>query len=370
MKLAIIGAGQLAQMLAHAAHKLNIETSFVAENTEDARCVEGLGTLFRKPVEAIDAQAMYLALGSPDVITVEREDVSFSLLKQLQQYCTVHPNPESIQKTQHRYQEKQALCDLNIPVAPFRLCTSFAEAKTAITDIGLPVFIKSCEQGYDGKNQWRIKETSQLDAIEDMLNVTTCVIEGAINYNAEVSFIAVRSADKEVKFYPATENYHHNGILLTSIAPSQTVSEQDHNVGQEYLARILESWDYVGVLAMECFVTDTGLIINELAPRVHNSGHWTMNSAAASQFENHIRAICGKPLGSTEISEFYAMLNLLGHDNEATVSVTSETTHHSYQKTTRPGRKMGHINLHNHNLKTLQADLETLKHNAYPDMDT
>lgn len=374
MKVGIVGCGQLARMLALAGWPMGLSFNFLAEAKEDDACVQGLGKVVRRSGES--AEALYREMGCPEVITVEKEQVDASLLRELQAFCSVYPDPEVIAVCQHRGREKAFLNSAGIATAPYRLAGSGAEVERAVQALGLPVFIKSCEQGYDGQNQWRIDDASELDMfLAKHEALPECVVEGQVQFAREVSIIVVRGADGKIAVYPPTENYHRNGVLLTSLAPVRDLSEAMLAQADDIVAKLLNGWgslrhscpDYVGVLAIECFVTDQGLLVNELAPRVHNSGHWTQQGAATSQFENHLRAICGLPLGATDSSRYSGMINLLGRFAPMSVVVQANTQLHLYNKSLKPRRKLGHINLQNDSDEALRQQMRGMLEGIYGD---
>ncbi|SDZ81467.1 5-(carboxyamino)imidazole ribonucleotide synthase [Microbulbifer marinus] len=352
-RVAIVGCGQLAQMMAREGRPLGIEFSFVAEHGESTGCVEGLGEIVH--AEAFDsAEALYQALGNPEVITAEREQVQVPLLRELEQFCPVFPRPDALADTQHRLREKQALVESGIPVAPFLPANSYEEICRAIESLGYPAFIKSCENGYDGKNQWRVDNPEQLGSLSEVIKPDAYVVEKGVNFIREISLIGARSRSGEVKIYPLAENHHQDGTLLLSLAPAAAASDETMRAAESYLTKLLNDWDYVGALAMECFATDEGLLVNELAPRVHNSGHWTLGGAATSQFENHVRAILDLPLGSTSADRPTAMINLLGVDVVPDAVKQSATNITLYGKTLKPRRKMGHMLLQSEDMAKLR----------------
>lgn len=370
MHVAIIGCGQLARMLALAGWNMGLEFSFLASPDESSDCVRGLGRVAqRKPGD--NAQQIYIALGEPDVITVEREHVDTRLLQELRSYCRVYPEPESVHLCQDRLREKALFSTLQLPTAPYRSAQNTQEVADAANALGLPVVIKASTEGYDGKHQAHVHDQAQLQEFCMLHQEGNWLVESHINFDKEISFLAARSSNGDVALYPATENHHLDGILLTSVAPATGVTADIVGDGYQYIRILLDRMDYVGVLAMECFVTDRGLLINELAPRVHNSGHWTLRSEATSQFENHLRAILGMQLGSTAISGYDGIINILGSYNQA------QTLHHlspdsglvDYNKSDGPRRKLGHINVSRNSHDDLLEELGRLHIHLYGDTD-
>lgn len=354
MHIGIIGCGQLSRMLALAGIPMGLKFSFIADPTEDSRCVEGLGTVVRRqPGEP--AAELYDALGRPDRLTVEKEQVDVSLLQQLQAYCPVHPNPQAFAACQHRHREKQLLDSLDIP------CAAYDYGLPSAAKIPLPVVVKSCREGYDGKNQWQLKSQQDIDAFSDQAEEENYIVEQWIAFDKEISQVSVRAANGEIGHYPLAENYHEQGILKQSIVPAPEISEPQASVAQDYIRRIMESLDYVGVMAMECFVVKDQLLVNELAPRVHNSGHWTQAGSVTCQFQNHLRAICELPLGSTRNFAITAMVNLIGTEKPPLHALTAQTSVHWYGKVVRPGRKLGHINIVGEDYDSLRQQIKLLQ---------
>lgn len=340
MRVAIVGCGQLARMLALDGIPMGMQFSFLVEANEDPRCVHGLGEVV---VATVDAGELYRQLGNPDVITVEKEQVDITLLESLQHYCTVSPNPGALSIFKNRLKEKQFLQSVGIPIAPFYTVESVEDLHRAIDQLQQPIFLKSVELGYDGYHQYQITNDNAKQVVESVTFPSHWVAEAGIAFDREVSFIAARDHNGNIVYYPAVENKHKNGTLLHSLAPAPNVSTQLESTGRDYLRNLLESTNYVGIMCVECFVKGEQLLVNEIAPRVHNSGHWTSKGAMTSQFENHLRAVTGLPLGSTQTYAISGMLNLLG----CTLTVDQIGDQKSfvtlYGKTLKPGRKLGHV---------------------------
>lgn len=360
--IAIVGSGQLARMMALDGIPMGLRFSFVVEPDEDDRCVKGLGDIV---LSQADAGELYKQLGEPDVVTVEKEQVDIELLEKLQQYCPVYPNPKALAIFKNRRNEKHFLNTLGIPIAPFRSVHCEESLHAAVAQLQQPVFLKSAEEGYDGYHQYQVTSLNIKQVLESIEFPGNWVAEAHIAFDREVSFLAARDPDGDIVFYPAVENKHRNGTLLQSVAPATSLSQQQIETGQGYLRTLLESTEYVGVMCVECFVKGNKLLVNEIAPRVHNSGHWTSKGALTSQFENHLRAVAGLPLGSTETHEFSGMLNLLG----CTLSVDQIDDRQSfvslYGKTLKPGRKMGHVTIKGKTHDDVVARLDQLEALAY-----
>ena len=344
MRIAILGCGQLSRMLALAGLPLGIKFSFINDTGEQATdCVDGLGLIVSLPQNwqsEQDINELYNALGKPDCITVEKEQVDVKLLQSLQPYCDIFPNPEAIIACQHRYREKKLLEKLSIPTSPFVYCVS---AKEALNTLQLPMVVKSCSDGYDGKNQWVLKTMEDVEHF-DSLTIQDYIIEAWIKFEREVSLVSVRAKNGDIQHYALTDNIHEKGILKQSIAPAIEQNNLLTTKAHAYMESLLTTLDYVGVMAMECFVINGELMINELAPRVHNSGHWTQVGSVTCQFENHIRAISGLMIGSTKSLGTTGMINLIGTEKPPLESLSAFSTLHWYNKSVKPQRKLGHVN--------------------------
>ena len=351
MHIGIVGCGQLSRMLALAGIPMGFKFSFIADPEEDTDCIDNLGPVAR-PGPSGDMADIYKQLGSPDLFTVEKEQVDLALVKALQQQAPVHPNARAFAACQHRRREKQLLDRLNIP------SSAYVYGKPTDGQLSLPAVAKSCRDGYDGKNQWVLKTDEDVQAFCENAEGDDYIIEDWIPFEREVSQVSVRSLNGEVKHYPLTENRHHKGILTQSIAPAPDMPEPLAAQAQDYIERIMEEFDYIGVIAMECFVVEQQLLVNELAPRVHNSGHWTQSGSQSCQFENHIRAITGLPLGSTRPQGVVGMVNLIGTKQAPRKSLSENARLHWYNKSVRPGRKLGHVNFTGSNYADVKQEMQ------------
>ncbi|SHI19447.1 5-(carboxyamino)imidazole ribonucleotide synthase [Ferrimonas marina] len=361
MKVGIIGCGQLARMLALAGLPWGLRFSFLALPGEDASPVEGLGTLVTMS-EGDSADALYLAMGKPDVLTPEREQLPLSLLRALHRLEPMHPSPDAVAICQHRKREKAFLNGLGLATAPWQSVDAKMDWQQLGNQLGWPLFIKSCEEGYDGKNQWRLKlgdtESPQLQSGQEYL------AEGGVAFERELSLIAVRSSFGRMAFYPLTENHHHQGILRCSLAPAANLPRGMQQQAQQMAAKVMEAMGYVGVLTLELFQLEGKLVINELAPRVHNSGHWTQSGSATCQFENHLRAITDRPLASTQAHSHSAMVNLLGVQPPRP-ELCPDAKVHWYNKALRAGRKQGHLNLSGNDSSAVHGQAQKLVETLY-----
>ena len=371
MLVAILGCGQLARMLAQAGLPMGMRFSFLAEHDEDCAAVNGLGPIVTMQ-EGDSAQALFEALGRPQVMTVEREQCDVNRLLQFADYCQVHPVADAIFQCQNRWRQKQLLIAEDVSHTPFLALRGQADLEKALTRFGFPLVIKHTEQGYDGKAQWRLKQEDDVAAFLQQVewqqgagDNVLYVAEPTMSFQREVSFIAVRSLQGEIRFYPATENVHRNGVLLHSVAPALELPTNIVEEARQGLARLLERLGYVGVMAMECFVSGNQWWVNELAPRVHNSGHWTLQAGVASQFENHLRAIAGWPLGNAQLQGAAGMLNLLGVSLDQADLLAQGVGLNWYNKNVRPGRKVGHLVLQDANALNARDRLLELQQRIY-----
>lgn len=371
MQVAILGCGQLARMMALAGMPMGMHFSFLAESNEDIAAVAGLGKIVTMQ-DGDRAEDLYEALGRPQVITVEREQFDVNKVRQFVGYCAVHPVPEAIYQCQNRWRQKQLLVATGVSHTPCQPLRGGSDLEDALARFGDPLVIKHTEQGYDGKAQWRLKTDDDKAAFlgqahwgDGADDTVFYLAEPTMAFEREVSFIAVRSLDGEIRFYPATENVHEHGVLLRSVAPAMELPEHIVEEAQAGLARVLAHLGYVGVMAMECFIAGDQWWVNELAPRVHNSGHWTQLAGVASQFENHLRAVAGWPLGSTQLHGAAGMLNLLGVPLDQKEMLAQGVGLHWYNKSVRPGRKVGHLVLQEADAASARDRLLVLQQRIY-----
>lgn len=344
-RVLILGAGQLARMMELAGTPLNlsIKALDVANNN-----------VVRPLAPATICSDLATGIAETEVITAEFEHVAHDILSQCELSGKLLPNSEAIKVGGDRRLEKALLASCNVANARHCFVENKESFDKALELLSLPIIFKSALEGYDGKGQWRLKKIEDADAIwQDMsdfiVNSTTSVKQGIVAeqmvaFDREVSLVGARSSNGEVATYPLTENHHTNGILSISVAENINAElQQQANVIFEAIAKQL---NYVGILAIEFFQVGGKLLVNEIAPRVHNSGHWTQQGADTCQFENHLRAICGLPLGSTSLIRPTAMVNIIGEDTITDDVLTIPSVKlHWYNKSKRPGRKMGHINI-------------------------
>ena len=338
MKVGIIGAGQLGRMLALAGYPLGIECQFFDRSVDTPG--GQVGPIVRGEFE--DEAALARLARRVDVVTFDWENVPVASLRAIARLKPVYPKPDVLEVAQDRLLEKTLFRDLGIPTPPFAPVDIRADLDAAVARIGLPGILKTRRFGYDGKGQARIRRRADLASAWAALGGQPLIYEGFVNFTRELSLLAVQGINGERVFYPLTENVHEHGILATSCAPYRSAALQ--RSAERHLQKILERYRYTGVLAVEFFVAKGALIANEMAPRVHNSGHWTIEGAITSQFENHLRAITGLPLGSPAPRGYAAMVNFVGRLPAARTALAERGLHfHDYGKREqRPGRKLGH----------------------------
>jgi len=357
MKIGVIGGGQLGRMLALAGTPLGQQFVFL-DPAPDA-CAQALGEHIH--ADYSDQDHLRQLAEEVDVVTFEFESVPAETVAFLSQFVPVYPNAESLRIARDRWFEKSMFQDLGIPTPEFADIQSQSDLDTAAASIGLPAVMKTRTLGYDGKGQKILRQPEDVTGAFAELGSVPCILEGFVPFTGEVSLIAVRARDGETRFYPLVHNNHENGILKLSVAstahPLQALAEG-------YVSKVLNQLEYVGVMAFEFFEVDGGLKANEIAPRVHNSGHWTIEGSECSQFENHLRAIAGLPLGSTATLGEAAMLNFIGEVPDVAKVTAIEQCHlHHYGKAFKAGRKVGHATLRSADMATLKgriAEVEAL----------
>jgi len=280
-----------------------------------------------------------------DVVTYEFENVPVRTAQELARDVAVYPPPVALELAQDRLTEKEGFRSLGIPTAPYRAVDSRDALDRAIGELGLPAVLKTRRLGYDGKGQAVLRVAGDADAAWERLGSVPLLLEGWVGFKRELSILGVRRDTGALRFYPLIETHHDEGILRLAYVPAaDSVSLQLE--AERYARALMDHLGYVGVLALELFDTGQGLLANEMAPRVHNSGHWSQDGAVVCQFENHIRAVCGMPLGSTKARGYATMVNLIGALPDQDAVLALDDAHlHLYDKAPRPGRKLGHINV-------------------------
>ncbi len=340
MTVGILGGGQLGRMLALAGYPLGLRFRFLDPNPDAP--AGHLGELhvgnFTDPA-VLDRFADGLS-----VATFEFENVPLDAARRLSERVPVYPPPAALDAGQDRSAEKHLFERVGVPVPPWQAVDSHADLKSAAAAVGLPAVMKTRRLGYDGKGQFVLREPADVDHAWETLAGGSFVLEKFVPFDREVSIIAVRRRNGDTRFYPLVENHHRLGILRWTRAPAPNLSDALQRIAERHATNVLDALSYVGVLAIEFFEKDGELIANEMAPRVHNSGHWTIEGARTSQFANHIRAILDLPLGDTAAVGHSAMLNIIGTlPNAAECCAVPEAHLHLYGKAPRPERKLGHL---------------------------
>jgi 5-(carboxyamino)imidazole ribonucleotide synthase len=339
----ILGAGQLARMLAQAGQAMGLDFVFL-DPAKDV-CAAEFGEHICADWD--DEEALKELGQRSDVVTFDFENVPESSATLIESLCPVYPPPRALFQSQDRLREKNMMQELGIPVAPYFAVSSRPDLIAAVEKIGLPCVLKTRCFGYDGKGQAVLRFQEDMERAWQTLGDFELICEDFIAYDVECSIIAARGLDGQTAYWPLTRNLHRDGILAISMVPAFDPVLQKR--AEVLIQRLLDHLDYAGVMALELFLKDGELLANEFAPRVHNSGHWTIDGAETSQFENHLRAICGLPLGETKNSAQALMFNLLGEmpacasQQSSNQPLASQPHWHDYQKTARVGRKIGHV---------------------------
>lgn len=351
MTVGILGGGQLGRMLALAGYPLGLTFRFL-DPAPDA-CAFPLGEGL---VGGFDDRRLLDRLGADvEVVTYEFENIPVDAVEYLAQRARVLPPPQALRNTQDRLQEKRLFAALGIPTARFCAVDSDRDLREAAERLGFPLVLKTRSQGYDGKGQLVVEGEDELASARRRLGNAPVLAEEFVAFDREVSIVALRGAGGEIAYYPLAENVHRQGILHTSVSrPADPMAAK----ARDYAERLLTHLDYVGVLALEFFHVGDELLANEFAPRVHNTGHWTIEGAETSQFENHLRAILGLPLGSTAPVASVALVNCIGTLPDARRLLGIPGVHlHIYGKSPRPGRKVGHVTIRGADHDEVQAKL-------------
>ena len=354
----ILGGGQLARMLALSGAPLGLR--FLVMDAADDACAGQFAPMVVGDYRDGDALAEFAS--RVDVATFDFENVPAESAQWLIERVPVFPIPRALATAQDRLAEKTLFGELGIPVPDFAAVDSREALDEAIGRVGVPCILKTRRLGYDGKGQFRLRSTADADAAWDALGgqaaTVGLILEAFVPFERELSVVAVRGRDGEFRTWPLTENWHVDGVLSASLAPAR-VDKQMADTAFDYARRLGESLDYVGVFALELFSRDGRLLANELAPRVHNSGHWTLEGAQTSQFQNHLRAVLGLPLGATDAIGQACMLNWIGHMPDAGCVLREPGGHwHDYGKSPRAGRKVGHATLRSDSPEALAQALQ------------
>lgn len=368
MNVGILGGGQLGYMLALAGYPLGLQFRFLDPSPEAP-----VGRIaLRVNADFTNAEALDRFANGLDLVTYEFENVPVESVKSLAQRLPVFPPPLALETAQDRLREKHLFRKLGIPTADFLAVKNSEALDAAVQSLGLPAILKTCRMGYDGKGQWLLRDAADIARAKSEMpahipaglrhsGAAPFVLERFVPFARELSILAVRARSGEIIFYPLVGNHHREGILRLSLAPAPHLAPRTQQTAEDVARRVLEALDYVGVLAIELFECEGKLLANEMAPRVHNSGHWTIEGAITSQFENHLRAVCGFPLGSTATTGHSAMLNLIGELPDPKEILAVPDAHlHLYGKSPRPGRKLGHVTVRASSYKHLAAQLAAL----------
>jgi 5-(carboxyamino)imidazole ribonucleotide synthase len=358
VNVGVLGGGQLGRMLALAGVPLGHR--FVFLEPAASPCAGHVGDV---EVGRYDDEARLAALAARvDVVTYEFENVPVAAARLLEGRVPVFPPPRALEASQDRLVEKEFFRSLGIPTPPFAAVGSRDELVRAVAGLGLPAVLKTRRFGYDGKGQWVLRTAADVDALHASTFASPLVLEGFVAFERELSILAVRGRGGELVFYPLVENVHRGGILRTSVPRSPAWTPELQARAESYARLVASELGYVGVLAIELFHAGGELLVNEMAPRVHNSGHWTIEGAETSQFENHVRAVVGLPLGATRPLGVSAMLNVIGTRPLASEVLAVPGAHlHDYGKSEAPNRKIGHVTLRADTREELEAGLARLR---------
>jgi 5-(carboxyamino)imidazole ribonucleotide synthase len=360
-RVGIVGGGQLGLMLAEAGARIGIDcvTLDPAPDSPASRVAPAI-------VAAYDDETALAELASAsDVVTYEFENVPVASARFLAERVDVLPPPESLAFAQDRLLEKTVFAEVGLGVAPYAPVSSEEELAEAMDAVGFPSILKTRRLGYDGKGQARLGGPEDATGAWRALGSVPSILEAFVPFHRELSIIGARGKDGRTAFYPLVENVHRDGILRTSTAPAPDITPDLQAAAERLAAAVMERLGHVGVLAIELFDTGEGLLGNEMAPRVHNSGHWTIEGAPTSQFENHLRAICGWELGPATPSAYSAMVNLIGSEPPEGAFPDLPGVHvHRYGKHARPGRKLGHVTLVEDDRDTLFQVLQEVTRTA------
>lgn len=342
--IGILGGGQLGRMLAVAAAQLGYRCHIYAPAGDNV----AFDVAAQSSIGAYDDHAALKDFAQQcDVVTFEFENVPVAPLETIAGIAPIYPPAKALEIAQDRDAEKRFVRSLGGQTANFAIANVPGDVQAAVDAVGIPCILKTIRMGYDGKGQLRVTSQDDLADAWAQTGAQPLIAETMVQFDAEFSVILVRGQDGEIRFWDSSRNVHVDGILATSILPSGSIVENQQQAARDMAAAVASALDYVGVFTAEFFASATGPLFNEIAPRVHNSGHWTIEGAATSQFENHIRAICGLPLGATEtIAMRVEMENLLGADGDNFEQILADPAAHLhlYGKTdARPGRKIGHV---------------------------
>jgi len=355
-RIGVIGSGQLGRMMALAGTPLDVEFVFFDE------ALSSPSSRLGETIQPSKPDALQTFIDSVDVVTYESENTDVSLVETINQQKPVYPGPDSLRKSQHRLIEKNTFRSLGIETAPFVAVSMESDIQRAASELGYPFILKTTTEGYDGKGQALIKSKNDINGVWEALGERELIAEGFVKFSRELSVIAVRDPQGNTLVYPLAENEHSDGILRVSRVPASGLTDEKQAQAKQYAEKMLDHLDHVGVLTIELFDTEAGLVANEMAPRVHNSGHWSMEGAYCGQFENHVRALCELPLGNTQAKHAHAaMINIIGAHGDREMVLAEPNLHlHYYGKSERKNRKLGHINITAQSSDELEASIKKL----------
>ncbi|MBX2800404.1 MAG: 5-(carboxyamino)imidazole ribonucleotide synthase [Myxococcales bacterium] len=357
MHLGVIGGGQLGRMLAEAGRDIGVRTTFLEAAPNPS--AGGLGEVIVAPYD--DEAALDRLAEECDAVTYEFENVPVEAVRYLAGKVPIHPGPGALEQAQDRLVEKRFFRSRGIDTAGFEPVDDVAQLRAAIDKLGLPAILKTRRMGYDGKGQLYLADPEQAEGAFATLGGVPCILEQVVAFDRELSILAVRDRSGNKRTWPLVENRHAGGILHWSEVPAPGVTTTLQQEADSIADRLLEAQQYVGVLAVELFQVGDRLLANEMAPRVHNSGHWSIEGALTSQFDNHVRAVLGLPLGSTEVPVPTACANLLGNVPDLSELLAIDGARvHLYGKAPRPGRKLGHVTVQGATPAQLRERLEAV----------
>jgi 5-(carboxyamino)imidazole ribonucleotide synthase len=357
MTIGILGGGQLGYMLALAGYPLGLHFRFLDPSPEAP-----VGRIAnRVTADFNDEQALEKFSHGLEAVTYEFENVPVAAAKFLAERVPVYPPAVALEEAQERLREKRLFRGLDIPTTKFAEAAKREDLDAAVKQVGLPAMLKTCRLGYDGKGQWLLRTAEDVEKARPEFPDVPLILERFVPFTRELSILGVRGRGGEIAFYPLIENHHRGGILRLSLAPAPNLAASLQQEAEHAARKVLEALGYVGVLCIEFFEIDGRLLANEMAPRVHNSGHWTIEGAVTSQFENHLRAILGMPLGSTAAVGVSAMINLIAEIPDSAGVLNVSNAHlHLYGKEPRAGRKLGHVTVRADQPEELQQRLSAL----------
>ncbi|HSM05850.1 MAG TPA: 5-(carboxyamino)imidazole ribonucleotide synthase [Longimicrobiales bacterium] len=354
----VLGGGQLGRMMALAGIPLGLRFRFLESKRPCPS--DAVGTVVRASYD--DEGALQTFAEGVALVTYEFENVPVAAVDTLAGSVIVRPGSEALEMAQDRLREKEGFKRLGIATDDWRAAETREEVEAALEELGLPAVLKTRRLGYDGKGQAVVRSMEDLDEAWDAVGGVPLLVEAFVDFDRELSLVAVRSRDGAFEAYPLVENLHEDGILVSTEAPASGVPKALQSKAEAAMLRLMEDLQYVGVMAVEFFQVGDDLLANEMAPRVHNSGHWTQNGAVTSQFENHLRAILGLPLGPTDARGVTVMINLLGALPKIEAVAAEPRAHlHLYDKKPKPGRKIGHVNVVAHDAETAWTIAEKIR---------